>query len=272
MMTWTHQLGGVGVCLSVLGALALAARAESSPDTALKSNLLRISQRRIFFGHQSVGMNLLEGVREIAAGHPEARVRVLEGSPGAELLPGTFAHAFMPENGNPALKLESFERAFSSGTGSKADVAFLKFCYADFSADTDARGLFSRYQAALAQLRSRYPRTVFVHVTAPLTTVRSGPRASLARLLGRAPGGLLENARREEYNELLRREYSGKEPVFDLALLESTAADGRRELHDWKGSKVPGLLPAWTDDGGHLNADARLRFARELIAFVAALP
>jgi len=271
-MVWTHHLASVGVCLSLLGGLALAARADSSQDSALRSDLLRLSQRRIFFGHQSVGMNLLEGVREIAAGHPEVRLRVLEVSAGAEVLPGTFAHAFVPENGNPGLKLESFERALSSGIGSNADVALLKFCYADFSADTDARGLFARYQTALADLRSRYPRTVFVHLTAPLTTVQRGARAALARLLGRAPRGLLENLRREEYSELVRQTYRGKEPVFDIALLESTATDGRRELHEWNGSKHPALLPAWTDDGGHLNPDARLRFARELIAFLAALP
>jgi hypothetical protein len=272
MMTWVHHLGCLGLCLSLVCGLALAARTDASQDDALHAQLLRLSQRRIFFGHQSVGMNLLDGVREIAGRFSDVGLRVAEVPGSAGLAAGTFAHAFIPENGNPALKLQSFERALSSGIGSGADVAFLKFCYADFSPGTDARGLFAEYQATLGALRSRYPHTTFVHVTVPLTSVQGGARGALARLLGRAPGGLLENKRRDEFSELLRRTYGGKEPVFDLALLESTGPDGRRELQDWNGSKVPALLPAYTDDGGHLNPAARLRFARELIGFLAELP
>jgi hypothetical protein len=247
-------------------------RADLTRDGDLHAQLLRLSQRRIFFGHQSVGMNLLDGVRELAAPYADVGLRVVEARAGSDLPAGTFAHAVMPENGNPRLKLESFERALSSGIGSATDVALVKFCYVDFSSGTDAPALFAEYQTKLNALHARYPRTVFVHVTAPLTTVEGGAKAALKRLLGRGPGGLLENARREEFNELLRRAYGGKEPLFDLALLESTAADGQRELRDWNGSKVPALLPGYTDDGGHLKREARLRFARELIALLASLP
>jgi len=269
---WAHDTGIAGLSLSLLCALAMALRADPSQDDGLRSDLLRLSQRRIFFGHQSVGMNLLDGVREIAGRYPDVPLRIVETRAGAELPAGTFAHAYMAANGNPDLKLESFNQALSSGIGSAADVALVKFCYVDFSATTDAAGLFARYQATLSALRNRHPRTVFVHVTAPLTTVQGGPKAALKRLLGRPPGGVAENAKREEFNELLRRSYQGKEPVFDLARLESTEPDGRRELHEWNGGKVPALLAAYSDDGGHLNEKARLRFARELIALLAALP
>jgi len=270
-MAWMHHLGCVGPCLFSLGALALAARADVSRDPVLGAELLRLSHRRIFFGHQSVGMNLIDGLREVAAGYPDVRLRVVEVSEGADFPAGTFAHAFLPENGNPGLKLESFARALSSAA-SASDVAFVKFCYVDFSGGTDVPGLFARYQATLSSLRARYPRTVFVHVTAPLTTMERGARASLKRLLGRAPGGLVENAKREEFNELLRQAYGGKEPVFDLARLESTAANGQRELHDWNGRKVPALVSDYTEDGGHLRPEVRPRFARELVALLASLP
>ena len=81
-----------------------------------------------------------------------------------------------------------------------------------------------------------------------------------------------ENAKREEFNQLLRNRYAGEEPVFDLARLESTGPDGQRELHDWNGRRIPAVLPAYTNDGGHLTPDARVRFARELIALLASLP
>jgi hypothetical protein len=268
-----HALGCLGLCLSLVCALAFAVRADpAQDDTELRAQFLRLSQRRIFFGHQSVGINLLDGVRELVARYADVGLRLVEVGADTDLPAGTFAHAFMPQHGNPGLKLESFERALSSGVGSAADIAFVKLCYVDFSSGTDAPALFARYQSKLTALRARYPRTIFVLITAPLTTVEGGAKAALKRLLGRGPGGLLENARRDEFNDLLRRAYGGKEPVFDLAHLESTAADGQRELHDWKGRKVPALLSAYTDDGGHLNAEARLRFARELIALLASLP
>jgi hypothetical protein len=271
-MAWMHAVGWLEICMSAACAIGFAARGDSAQDDELRAELLRLSERRIFFGHQSVGMNLLDGVRDIAARHPDVRFRVIDVSGDAHLAPGSFGHAFMPENGNPGLKLESFERAISSGAGSAADIAFLKFCYVDFSSGTDAPGLFARYRRILNELRTRHPRTVFVHVTAPLTTVDGGAKAALKRVLGRAPAGLLENAKREEFNQLLRQTYAGKEPVFDLARLESTGPDGRRELYDWNGSKVPALLPVYTDDGGHLNPEVRVRFARELIALLASVP
>jgi len=270
-MAWVH-FQCLGLCISLWCALAIAAHADSMEDTDLRAQLQTLSRRRVFFGHQSVGMNLLEGVRELAALYPDIPLRVVEVTGSADLQPGTFAHAFLPENGNPALKLESFERALSSGIGSAADIALIKFCYADFSPVTDVSALFARYQTTLSALRARHPHVLFVHVTAPLTTVADSAASNLKRLFGRAPGGLLENAKREEFDQLLRRAYGGREPLFDLARLESTSPDGRRELQDWNGSQVPALLPAYSDDGGHLNSASRVRFARELIALLASLP
>ena len=247
-----------------------AVRAEPVQDPAVRGRLFRLSQLRIFFGHQSVGMNLLEGVREIAARHPEIPLRVSEVA--GELPARTFGHAFMAENGKPELKLEGFERALSSGIGSVADVALLKFCYADFSRNTDPAALFARYQATLRALQARYPRLTFVHVTVPLTTVDTSAKSAVKRLLGRAPGGLLENARREEFNALLRRAFAGKEPLFDLALLESTAPGGAREQHKWNGRMIPALLPAYTEDGGHLASSTRSWFAQQFVAALASAP
>jgi len=148
----------------------------------------------------------------------------------------------------------------------------MKLCYVDFRADTDARQIFERYRAAIDGLRARNPGTTFVHVTAPLTTVQAGPKAMAKRLLGRAPGGVEENARREEFNALLRTTYGGREPIFDLAALESTLADGTRQTVEWKGKAVPVLAGAYTDDGGHLNEAGRLRAARELARVLAQVP
>jgi hypothetical protein len=260
------RLGALWLLLPLaLGGPAVSA--DPKPDTRVHDQLRRLATQRIYFGHQSVGMNLLEGVRATAARYPDVPLRMIEVS--GDLPAGTFGHAFLPANGDPELKLKNFERALSSGIGSVADVAFLKFCYADFLVGTNPAELFARYQTTLRELHAKYPRVTFVHVTVPLTTVEVGTLSTFKRFFGRAPGGLRENMLREEFNDLLREAYVGREPLFDLARLESTSPDGEREWVEWNNRKIPVLLASYTEDGGHLNPRAQLRLGAELIAFLA---
>lgn len=262
------------VMAAVSGLVALAAAGwastASAADPALRADLEKVAGRAIFFGHQSVGANILEGVKELASQEGVA-LRIVEVGDAGQVGPGTFGHAFIPENGRPDLKLEGLARALGPGPAA-VEVAFLKLCFVDVVGTTDARALLERYQATLRTLQARHPRTTFVHVTVPLTTVQSGWKALVKSLLGRAPYGFEENVRREEYNALLRRAYQGKEPLFDVALLESTGPGGRAETTTVKGRTVPSLVPAYTDDGGHLAGVGRRVVARALVRFLAELP
>jgi lysophospholipase L1-like esterase len=78
-----------------------------------------------------------------------------------------------------------------------------------------------------------------------------------------------ENARREEFNALMRQAYQGREPLFDLAAVESTAPDGAGAVVEWSGRSIPVLAEAYSEDGGHLNEAGRLRAARELVRVLA---
>jgi hypothetical protein len=250
--------------MAALSSLAIATQAAA--DSGLRTDLERIARERIYFAHQSVGANLIEGVRELA-GQEGVALRIAETPQASAVAPATFGHTFVPENGEPLKKLESFRAELGSAS---VDIALLKFCYVDITADTDVNALFARYQATIAELRGKNPRTTFVHVTLPLTEVQTGPKALAKRMLGRAPYGTIENVRREQYNELLRKAYAGREPVFDLARVESTAPDGTLVKVSWQGTVAPAMAPAYSDDGGHLNARGRLRAARELVAVLAA--
>jgi hypothetical protein len=199
-------------------------------------------------------------------------LRVEDVSSAPTVAPATIAHVFVTENGDPDRKPRSFARVLDSLANASPDIALLKFCYVDFRADTDVEALFHRYQAAIAEYRARHPATTFVHVTAPLTTVEGGVKALVKRWSGRVPFGLAENARREEFNGLLRKAYQGREPLFDLARVESTRPDGRRETVDWNGRAVPALADAYALDDGHLNEAGQDRAARELLAVLAAVP
>lgn len=269
-MSGIHVMTGTMLALATAAMGAISAAHASDIDANLRSDLERIAQRKIYFGHQSVGGNLLDGVRQLAAtaGVP---IRVVEAPAANGVKPATFGHTSVAKNGDPFQKIRSFEQAMGQQpTG--LDIALVKFCYVDITANTDVKALFSRYQSAINDLKTRNPGTTFVHVTAPLTSVQSSIKGTLKKLLGRAPYGAIENIRREEYNELLRKAYRGHEPLFDLARIESTAPDGTAVTTEWKGSVTPAMAPAYTDDGGHLNAAGRLRAAREFISILASIP
>ncbi len=256
-----------------LGALALIAMAPcaAAADEAVRRDLEAVAKRRVFFGHQSVGANVLDGLRRVAT-QEGVPLRIAQVEDASTIPEGTLGHAFVAYNTRPDLKLENFARGLGPGGAADPDVALVKLCYVDIGPDTDAAALFARYRTALAALREKHPRTTFVHVTVPLAAVQRGPKAWVKRLLGRPVYGTADNARRAEYNALLRAAYARQEPIFDLAALESTRPDGSAETFDLDGRQVPALVPEYTDDGGHLNGPAAERVARRLAAVLATVP
>jgi hypothetical protein len=262
---------GIGVIFALVAlSNSSITHAASSDDEKLRSDLGRISHQRIFFGHQSVGVNLLDGIKQLSlvAAVP---VRITEVTSADAVQPNTFGHTFVAENGNPSKKLKSFELAMNQ-SNSRIDVAFVKYCFVDINQATDVKILFDDYRNTIDRLQQKNPHTVFIHVTAPLTTLQTGLKSRAKQIFGVARGGTIENIRREEYNTLLRQTYQGRAPIFDLARIESTALNGRPESEKWDGHTVPTMSPEYTDDGGHLNATGRIRAARELVSILAAIP
>lgn len=255
--------------LGILSAVT-AATAAAQPVSAvggatdLRAELLSLSRARIFFGHQSVGMNVIDGLRALAS-EQGVPLRIVERASATGMTPGTFAHGFVGTNGAPWTKLDGFEAALGPASADDPDLALVKLCFVDFDANTDVAALFARYQATMARLKAAHPRTVFVHVTVPLTTAEHGPRDFVKRLLGRTTSATV-NARREAFSDMLRAAYAGREPLFDLARVESTTPGGHVETGTWKGRAVPALVPAYTSDGAHLDAIGARRAAADLLA------
>jgi len=225
-----------------------------APPATLPEQLQALATRTVFFAHASVGANVMAGVEALLDANAGLEPTVVGTRSAAAIHAGVWADAYLvADNGYPFQKLAEFRDAIEGGVGGVVEVAFLKFCFADFwdSAGVDATALFAAYQATLAQLRAAHPDVTFVHLTVPLWTATD------------------TNERRERFSDLVRQAYGGLEPVFDVALLESTRPDGTREV-DERG--VPALVPAYTSDGGHLNEAGRDLVARALVAFLAALP
>lgn len=269
-MSTSHAVLHLAGSLALLAAALAPAAAAGAGDAALRADLEAALRRSVFFGHQSVGGNVLEGLAELAR-QEGVGLRLVEATSALGAAPATWAHGAVADNGDPLRKVQSFEGYFAPAAGAAPDVAFMKFCYVDFHQGTDVAALFARYQAALRELQARHPRTTFVHLTAPLTTTQGGLKALAKRLLGRETSEV-QNARREAFNALVRQAYQGREPLFDLASLEATGPDGRPRTVTVGGRPVPVMDAAYSDDGGHLNAEGRRHVARALVAFLAALP
>jgi len=237
------------------------------------ADIVRLASKRVFFGHQSVGRNIMDGVADLAREHEPAALMIV-GPETAEGIStgGFFAHGLVGKNRDPQGKTDAFVRVLQDGLGARLDIAFHKYCYLDVVEGTDVATLFANYKHRMAGLRTAFPGVTFVHVTVPLKTVQSGPKALLKALLGRLPSGFSDNLRRSEFNALMLREYSEREPVFDLAALESTTAGGEVELVEANGRAVRSLVSSYTDDGGHLNTSARRRIAEALCLMLSQLP
>lgn len=232
-------------------------------QSSLENQLQRAAAKRVFFAHQSVGQNVLDGLAALAR---EGRVpwRIEE---KASLASAGLSHVKVGENGQPAGKLAAFPALLTQGPGQGAELALVKLCYVDFTADTDAAALFGRYQAMVKQVEASAPGVRLVHVTAPLTTVQTGLKGWLKNAVGSGAYGERENVKRHEYNQAMRAAYGGG-LLFDLAQVESGEGAGAcRFTRD--GRSYPCLRSELTDDGGHLNAKGQLEAARALLEVLA---
>jgi len=215
-------------------------------DESLRADLETLRGARVFFGHHSVGANILEGLASLAR---EAGVELtLGGGP-------------VGENQRPLAKFEDFARHAESAAAQGEQLLAMKLCYVDFTPESDPAALVEAYAAAVERARRARPGVIIVHVTPPLCARPGDLKSKFKRLLGSAVWEDGANLRRMEFREQLLARFPG-EPVFDLAALEATRPDGTREEHEVGGRQVPMLWPGYTSDGGHLNETGKRLAAR----------
>lgn len=231
----------------------------------------KLSKRTFYFGHQSVGYNIIDGVQDIMKEYPKIKLNIIESHDPASMAPGTFAHSPVGKNTEPKTKIDEFSKYIDNGMGKKADAVALKLCYVDIMKETDAANLFSQYEAEVDKIRKAYPGLKVIHFTSPLTKLQSGPKAWIKKIIGRTYGGVQENINRHEYNERIRAKYQGKDPILDIAQIESTHPDGTRASFEADGKTYYSMVPEYTNDGGHLNEVGRKKVAEQLLLLLANL-
>jgi hypothetical protein len=231
-------------------------------DATLKKDLQTIAKAKIFFGHQSVGYNIIEGLSELNQ-KAQGGIDIIELQDNVFLPQSYFAHKKNGINEKPESKCDAFAQTLDSGFADSLDIAFFKFCYIDFNKESNVQAIFDYYKKTVKSIRLKHPQLKIIHVTAPLRLIQQGIKARLKDFLGKERGGTVENIKRNQYNDLLKKEFKN-EPIFDLAKVESTYPDGTRETFEKDGKKYYTMIPAFTKDSGHLNTIGSQLAAKEL--------
>ncbi|MFH2066615.1 MAG: hypothetical protein ABIK15_15560 [Pseudomonadota bacterium] len=244
----------------------------NSLNEVTDSKWAELAKKRIYFGHQSVGKNIMDGVQDILNENPKIKLKIIELTKTTDLSEGTFMHSKIGKNKFPRSKTDAFADTMRNGFGNNVDIAFFKFCFVDgIEGNEDVQAIFKYYRETMSNLSRDYKKTQFVHVTMPLMVAQTGVKAWIKKILGRPLGGTINNQRLNAYNELLNIEYARKAPVFDLAKVESTFSNGKRSTFTIDNKSYFSLIPDYTYDGSHLNEIGRKKVAEQLLLFLANL-
>ena len=262
------------VCLFVMsfssyegGAMSQETVSLESVKSIPESQWQKLAGEMIFFGHQSVGYNIVDGMKKIEEQVPGIKLNIVEIKHASDMKGAEFAHSSIGENEDPDSKMQAFTDYMENGIGAKANIAFFKFCYVDINASSDIDKIFIEYKKTMEQLKKKYPRTTFIYATVPLTESKTTVRSIIKAVLGKED----RNIKRNRFNDMLRKEYKGKEPLFDIAQAESTHPDGTRSTFTKNGTTYYSLASEYTDDGGHLNDLGQLAVAQDLLILLAKL-
>jgi hypothetical protein len=234
-----------------------------------KKSWEELSHKRIFFGHRSVGNNIISGMKDILKENKNISLKIVETETPINISGGVFAHAPIGENSYPYSKLTHFSKIMDNGVANNVNMAFFKFCFVDIKSKTDVEKLFSDYKTIMDRLKQKYPETKIVHLTVPLTESKAGFKTWIKVLIGKKDIWEYDDiVRKNEFNDMLRKTYGGKDLIFDIAEIESIKPDGSRETFKRKDRIYNALAPEYSRDGGHLNALGSKVVAEQLLLFL----
>jgi len=234
-------------------------------DQSVYNDLVCISKRRVFFGHQSVGASILREIRRLAEDlHVESISFVdIGGLPRAG--DPFFADAAIGENHYPIEKCRDFSGKVSMICQHGVDAAIMKFCYSDIMRESDAEEIFRNYSATIDSLRKEHPAVRIIPATIPVTVGTGRIPGFGNRLLGRTGNLDMGNVRRSEFNDRVRA-YFHDEDIYDVARAMSLDPNGIPKSFSFENRNIPKMFDGYAEaDGCHLNSLGAYNAAVELI-------
>ncbi len=250
---------------------------KAVPVAAIKDVPLEYWQalagKKIFFGHQAVGSDILDGIKQIDAQYDFINLHIVEVNDAAFGSGPVFLHAQIGQCPDAFSKIKDFEKIMDRLADEKIDVAFMKLCHADIKWEYDTDGIFIAYKKAIGELKARYPKVLFLHIAVPLCSKPKGARIlrETAKFFTGRPGIWDDNQRRQQYNDKLIEVFGRGDPLFDLAAAESTDQRGLRHYVIKDGEKIFLLLPGYAIDIGGLNETGKRIIAERFLVYLAEL-
>ena len=238
-------------------------------DQQVREDLKIVGSKRVYFGHQSVGNNLILGLKDIQTACGDFSLKFINLANITDLKGPFFAESMIGENTQPIGKCEAFAAAVKNAKVEPFDLALMKFCFVDFNPRTNVNEVLEAYCAAVDSLKKAFPHTTIVHMTVPLTANVATWKAIVKKIIGRGDDSDESNLVRAQFSALMMDRFKG-EPVFDIAKIESTFPDGTRSTTNVGGKEVYTLVKDFTEDGGHLNSQGRVIAAREMLRVLGA--
>jgi hypothetical protein len=235
-----------------------------------KSTWQSLYQKKIYFGHQSVGDNIIDGIKIVMKSNNNIKLNIQKLNEVEESNIPVFAHSYIGANEDIDSKLNGFSQNIKNELKGNVDIAFLKLCFWDVRSKTDINWVFNNYKKTMDKLKAEFPNITFLYFTVPLMTHSNSVLSAFKRII-KPDNSDLDNIQRNELNRLIVLEYNGKEPLFDVARVESTRPDGSRAVFVSGGKEYYYLPVEYTNDGGHLNAYARKYVAEQLLITLARL-
>lgn len=222
---------------------------------------------KIYFGHMSVGYNIIDGLQKLIAQDPRlSNWKIQDLATGGKIEAPAFYHSRNGKNGDPNSKCDAFRNfLLENNTGAQLDIAFFKFCYVDFNRDTDVKAVFDYYCMTMDTIKKQLPVLQIIHVTTPLTAHAWGLKGWLKNLLRSD----IPNVKRNQFNALLKQKFQSLDPIYDLAEVEARRPDGKLTTFRYQGQNYLALAAEYTHDGGHLNETGRLFAAQALLKTLA---
>lgn len=229
----------------------------------------QLSHKRIYFGHQSVGFNIIDGIEKVLVLHPTIKLVIVETRQNDLLDKGIFAHFRVGKNTNPFTKIDDFVDVIGNELDKPPDIAFFKFCYVDVPDNVAVNKLFEQYKVKTEALKKEHPNLTIIHFTMPLRTQLFSWKTKLKKFIGKESWELAENIKRNNYNKLLLKEYKGRQPIFDIASYQATLQNGSKAFFKYNGEQILYMQDSYSSDGGHLNSLGSQVIAEQLLIFLA---
>lgn len=269
-------LGAAGTSYALTRPLSKAVGTETyDVAEATADQLATVGDLTVFFGHQSVGGNMMDALPEVYAAAGVTAPAIVRGEEVPAGRGPVMLHTNIGRNRDPLGKIAAFDAAIRGGLGDVVDAAVLKLCFVDFVEGTDAEAVFAAYRDTMAALERDYPDVVFVYTTVPLTIDMDGAiavaKARVKSLLGRATSSFHpeHNVVREQYNAMIRAEYGATGRLFDIAAVQATNADGIQQVRSYDGATMFAMEEFLSSDPGHLNPQGGAIVASAFVAAIA---